>query len=202
VVIPEAVPLATFKFQEKPFGGNLGILCRLTPRKRVYELILAFYELNQKVDGFKLHIGGGPHMRFGDYYEAMERLVSDLKLQDRVIFYGNVTDASQWYSNIDIFISNSYSEGLQVSPMEAVASGCYCLAHRWAGADELLPDENLYFTDHELINKILDYAQAPLEDQKARRQSLVSRVQDCFDMEKVKIQVRSVVEEVGRGATH
>ena len=202
VVIPEAVSLSKFDLHEKPFGGDLGILCRLTPRKRVYELILAFYELNQRESGYTLHIGGGRHPRFGDYYQALRQLVIELKLEDRVIFYGDITHAPEWYSKIDIFISNSYSEGLQVSPMEAIASGCYCLSHRWGGAEELLPEENLYYTEQELISKILDYAQASPEIQKARRQKLVYKLHDCFDMEKVKVQIRSVIEEVGERATH
>jgi len=201
VVIPEAVSLNKFSLQEKPFGFDIGILCWLTPRKRVYELILAFYELNRKVSGYTLHIGGGRHPRFGDYYEALRHLVTDLKLEDRVIFYGDVTDAPAWYSKIDIFISNSYSEGLQVSPMEAIASGVYCLSHRWDGAAELLPEENLFQTENELICKILDYAQASPEDQKARKQRLLNQVQDRFDMQKIKVQIRSVVEEVGERAT-
>ena len=104
-----------------------------------------------------MHIAGGMDQSFEDYYYALQSIVADLGIQEKVTFYGNVKETWDWYHKIDIFISNSYSEGLQVAPMEAMASGCYCLSHRWRGADELLPQEYLYFTDTELREKILQY---------------------------------------------
>jgi len=122
-------------------------------QEEVYELILDFYELNRLNNGFTLHIGGGVRARFKDYYEALHRLVSKLNLNDKVLFYGHISDPQNWYHKIDILISNSYSEGLQVTPMEAIASGCYCLSHYWDGAEELLPEENLFFTSRELLKR-------------------------------------------------
>ncbi|HMN29574.1 MAG TPA: glycosyltransferase family 4 protein, partial [Caldilineaceae bacterium] len=139
VVSGPSTSLEKFTPQPKAFGGDIGILCHLTPRKRVYDLILSFYELTQKQRGLHLHIAGGADPAFEDYYRALHHLVNELKLQEKVTFYGNVAEPWLWYPKIDIFISNSYSEGLQVAPMEAMASGCYCLSHRWEGAEELLP---------------------------------------------------------------
>jgi glycosyltransferase involved in cell wall biosynthesis len=193
-IIPEAVSLNDFQPREKSFNGDLGILCHLTPRKRVYELILAFYELCKIRDGFTLHIGGGKHPRFGDYFEALHKLVNDLGLSNKVIFYGNVTDPQDWYTKIDIFISNSYSEGLQVSPMEASASGCFCLSHRWDGAQELFPQEMLYYTEKELIQRILEYTDASLEQKNVDVEKLQGIIRECFSMDKTKRQIRQVIE--------
>jgi glycosyltransferase involved in cell wall biosynthesis len=197
VVIPEAVSLAKFQPQAKPFNGDIGILCYLRPRKRVYELILAFHELNQRRDGLHLHIGGGSRPRFLDYAEAVHNLVRQLDLQDKVTFYGHVTDPQEWYHNIDLFVSNSYSEGLQVSPLEAMASGCYCLSHRWDGADELLPDSNLFYTSSELGDKILEYCDLPEGEKQRRRAILRHRVMEKFDVAQVKVRIRQVIEDVG-----
>ena len=50
-VIPVGVDLQKFGYCDRAFdagaGSNIGILCHLAPRKRVYELILAFSELAQ-----------------------------------------------------------------------------------------------------------------------------------------------------------
>jgi len=197
VVIPEAVSLNKFQPGTRSFNGNIGILCHLTPRKRVYELVLAFYELSRLRDGFTLHIGGGRHPRFGDYYEALHHLVSELNLDGKVIFYGHVSDPLDWYSKIDIFISNSYSEGLQVSPMEAIASGCYSLSHAWDGAEEFFPKENLYFTERDLIERILSYADLSTSQKQARLEELQAIVHEQYDIDKTKVQIRQVVEEVG-----
>jgi glycosyltransferase involved in cell wall biosynthesis len=164
----------------------------------VYEAILDFYELVQQRDDYHLHVGGGRHELHGDYYQAMHALVQRLGLDDRVTFYDNVTDAHNWYANIDIFLSNSYSEGLQLAPMEAMASGCYTLSHYWEGADELLPEENLFFTGAQLRQKILEYSDLPETEKQRRQQALRSIVCEKFDIERIKVQIRQLVEEVGR----
>ena len=169
VIIPEAVNLKKFKFNSQPFRKQLGILCHISPRKRVYELILAFAEQKFPEDGYKLHIGGGLHPKFPDYYYATKQLVKKLGLQENIIFYDHVSDPVKWYENIDIFLSNSYSEGLQVSPMEAMASGCYCLSYFWGGADELLPQENLFITNIEMADKIRSYAELNENEQENRK---------------------------------
>jgi glycosyltransferase involved in cell wall biosynthesis len=197
VVIPEAISLEKFRPSSKEFNGDLGILCHLTPRKRVYELILAFSELVQQRQGFHLHIGGGAHVLHGDYYQAMKILVRRLDLEDKVTFYGNVSETEAWHKHIDIFISNSYSEGLQVSPMEAIGSGCYCLSHAWDGADELLPLADIYITDKELINKVLIYSDCSSQDRLSKREAQLAVVRENFDVDRIKVQIRRLVEEVG-----
>jgi len=196
IVIPEAVPLGKFQAKPKPFGGDIGILCHLTPRKRVYELVLTFYELLQQKKDIHLHIAGGPNPAFEDYYYALQSVVADLGIQEKVTFYGNVKDTWNWYHNIDIFISNSYSEGLQVAPMEAMASGCYCLAHRWRGADELLPQEYLFYTDAELRNKILQYCETSESEKLDQKMRMRSLAQENFNIERTVSRVVDVVNEV------
>jgi glycosyltransferase involved in cell wall biosynthesis len=204
VVIPEGTSPDKFTFHTKPFSGDIGILCHLTPRKRVYELVLDFYELVQSPEAqdaasFHLHIGGGRHILHADYYAALHSLVERLGLKSKVTFYENVPDPQNWYPKIDIFISNSYSEGLQLAPMEAMASGCYTLSHRWEGADELLPEENLYDTGAELRQKILEYCAASEVEKLHRRQALRAIVCEKFDIHRIKVQIRELVEAVGQG---
>jgi len=195
VVIPEAISLDRFNLIEKPFRGDLGILCHLSPRKRVYELIITFAELVERGNDLHLHIGGAAHGRFPDYEPAVRALVQKLGIQEQITFYGKVTDASAWYANIDMFISNSFSEGLQVSPMEAIASGCYCISHWWDGADELLPVENLYLTDTQLIEKIETFYSTSENDQRERQRQLYARIADKFNIDAIKVLIREQVEE-------
>ncbi|HZD10503.1 MAG TPA: glycosyltransferase family 4 protein [Candidatus Binatia bacterium] len=196
VVIPEAISLDRFMPYHKPFAGDIGILCHLRPRKRVYELILAFSELAMQDADLHLHIGGGEAPGFEEYFEAVHALVRALHLNDRVTFYGHVNDPEAWYRKIDIFISNSYSEGLQVSPMEAIASGCFCLSHLWDGADELLPAEDLYFTDSQLQAKILEYCQATEAERRGRQRQQYDIVCERFNVDLTKVQIRQLLESV------
>lgn len=195
VVSSPSTSLDKFQPVSKPFKGDIGILCHLTPRKRVYDLILTFYELLQQKDDFYLHIAGGTHSAHKDYYDSLLAIVEDLNLQDKVTFYGNITAPWTWYGNIDIFISNSYSEGLQVAPMEAMACGRYCLSHRWRGAEELLPQENLFYTSRQLQTKILHYANLP-EAEKQNQATLMRTIATTnFDIKKTSAQIIQIIED-------
>jgi glycosyltransferase involved in cell wall biosynthesis len=197
IVIPEAVSLERFQPFEKPFNGDIGTLCNLIPRKRVYELILAYHELSKRIPGLHLHIGGGKHDNFVEYYEALLALTRRLGLQNQVTFYGQVTDPPAWYRNLDIFISNSFSEGLQVALCEAMASGIYSLSHWWEGAEEILPPENLYYTEHELLERLKKYLNMPDDDQKIIKDQMRLRVNGMSDIEQTKTEIRKVIESIG-----
>jgi glycosyltransferase involved in cell wall biosynthesis len=198
-VIPESISLDRYRLGERPFGGQLGILCHLSPRKRVYELILALRHLFTRRSTFHLHIGGGPHPTFPDYPQALESLVSRLGLEAHVTFHGPVADPTVWYPGIDIFLSNSYSEGLQVAPMEAIASGCYCLSHVWDGADELLPAEDLFVGEEELVAKILGYSDSTEEHRRQQRLRQLDLVRTRFDLARTKVRIREQIEAVADG---
>ncbi len=198
VVIPVGVSLTRFQPAPKPFHGDLGILCHLIPRKRVYDLILDFAELVQTGHPFHLHIGGAPHVLYKDYAEALKRLVENLKLADKVTFYGQVQDTPSWYQHIDIFVSNSYSEGLQVAPMEAMASGRYCLSHHWDGAEELLPSDCLYYTSAEFQQRILAYYHLSSVDKQRQQARMRALACEHFELGKIQTQVRQVIYKCAR----
>jgi glycosyltransferase involved in cell wall biosynthesis len=194
VVVPEAVSLERFQSYIKPFAGDIGILCHMKPRKRVYELILAFHELLQQQDGFHLHIGGGEATGFSEYSVVVRTLVAQLGLQDKITFYGHVAQPEKWYHQIDIFVANGYSEGLQVSLLESIAAGCYALSHHWDGADELMPPEQLYFTNSELIQKITTYCQQTQAEKEAQIHHLQQLLHGKCDVDQTKVQIRQLIE--------
>ncbi len=199
VVVPESVSLKRFQPIERRFNYDIGTLCNLTPRKRVYELILAFVDQGLHQKGYHLHIGGGEHERFRDYYDSVINLPGRLGITGKVKFYGKIHDPFDFYRHLDIFISNSYSEGLQVSPLEAIASGCYCLSHHWPGADELLPAENLFITDSQLRQRLENYEGLSETEKREKQANLRQRIASRFDSEKISRQIREIIEETARG---
>lgn len=201
VVSGPSTSLDKFTPRSRTFNGDIGILCHLTPRKRVYDLILTFYGLLRKKNDLHLHIAGGMNQAFKDYYYALQSIVTDLGIQEKVTFYGNVKETWDWYHKIDIFVSNSYSEGLQVAPMEAMASGCYCLSHRWRGAEELLPSEYLYYTDTELQDKILQYCAISDEEKIEQKKRMRTLAENNFDINQTIKQVVQVVEDVAEATS-
>jgi glycosyltransferase involved in cell wall biosynthesis len=161
----------------------------------VYELILAFSELIKQEPGLHLHIVGGAGAAFRDYEEALHFAVEQLNIKDNVTFYGSMKDPWSWYPKIDIFVSNSYSEGLQVAPMEAMATGCYVLSHHWRGADELVPADHLYLTDNQLQAKILEYCALPEQEKQVLSQAMRQRACEKFNIRDKLPQVRSVITD-------
>jgi glycosyltransferase involved in cell wall biosynthesis len=81
--------------------------------------------------------GEGPERR------ALELLIHDLDLGDRVLLLGHVkrTDLSGYYRYADLFVLTSRSEGLPVALMEAMAHGRLVLAPAITGIPELVEHE-------------------------------------------------------------
>jgi glycosyltransferase involved in cell wall biosynthesis len=194
VVIPEAVSVDRFRPATKRFNGDIGILGHMKPRKRVYELVLTFHELTEHSPDFHLHIGGGRAPGFEEYHEVVTQLVDRLGLRDKVTFYGHIQKPEEWYPLIDILVSNGYSEGLQVSPMEAMATGCYCLSHHWDGAEELLPAGQLFYGNTRLKDLVLAYAAMPDLEKEAARSRMRALVCERFNVDVTKVRIRQVIE--------
>jgi glycosyltransferase involved in cell wall biosynthesis len=198
VVIPPGVSTIQFHPSDSGLKYRIGTLCWLSPRKRVYELVLSFSELCQSVPKLVLSIAGGQHPSFLDYFDALQTLVARLHLSDRVEFVGQPADVSAWYRTIDVFISNSYSEGLQVALLEAMASGCYCLSHAWPGAEEVLPRSQVYCTDREFQGKLLTYYAAPSHVRYEKQERMRQRACGVFDIARVQQQIGFLLTEVMR----
>jgi glycosyltransferase involved in cell wall biosynthesis len=196
VVIYNGFSLDKYQYAEhREFHFNLGMLCNILPIKRIYEVVLVIASLKQQ--GLK------PHLRIAGipvddlrYFAAIKSIVYTLDLEDNVVFDGFVTDTPAWLQNIDILISNSYWEGQPVSLLEGMACGCYCLSHHWDGAEEVLPIENLYYFDSELIDKIVAYIDSPTEEKEANRAHMRAIALEKFNIEQTKQKIRGVIHEV------
>lgn len=198
VLVYNAIPTDKFAPLERPFDFSLGMLCAINPIKRVYEAILMIKELRDQGYHPTLHIAGGPPQgNYQDrYYVAVQRLVEKLDFEDVVKFYGHVNEPAAWLQKIDIFLSNSFWEGLQTALIEAMASGCYCLSHFWDGAEEALPLENIYSTDSDLKQKLIAYAQLSDGERKQRKDQMVAIARQKFDLEDKKPLIRDAIESV------
>lgn len=197
-VVHNGVSLQRFTPAARPSGLELGMLCAVAPRKRLYEAVIMLAGLHRQCDqAARLHIGGSwsDGWESEEYYEALRGLVRRLGLDDYVVFHGHVTDTPGWLRQIDIFISNSYREGQQVALLEAMATGCCCFSHVWDGAEEVLPPEYLYTTDAELQAKINAYVQQPEEERRTRRARMRAIAEERFDIETTKAKIRAIIDE-------
>jgi glycosyltransferase involved in cell wall biosynthesis len=68
-----------------------------------------------------------------------------LNLTDRVTFHGAVSDTPGFFSELDVFVLSSLTEGLPVAPPEAMAAGLPIVSTRAGGVEEAAIDgQNAY----------------------------------------------------------
>lgn len=68
----------------------------------------------------------------------LNNLTQELKLNEKVIFLGFITNVSEWCSAADIFLFPSKREGLPVALMEAMAAGLPCVVSGIRGNTDLI----------------------------------------------------------------
>jgi glycosyltransferase involved in cell wall biosynthesis len=82
--------------------------------------------------------------------------------------------------------------------MEAIASGCYCVSHWWDGANELLPDGDLYYTDRQLIDLLEAYNHMEPAQREILRERQFATVAARFNVENISARILEIVEQAAQ----
>jgi colanic acid/amylovoran biosynthesis glycosyltransferase len=118
-------------------GRNILFVGRLDHVKGLPVLIEAFAKIARQDPSVQLHIvGDGPER------SDLESLVDARALRPRVAFHGYRSQAElrELFATADIFAMTSFSEGIPVVLMEAMAMGVPVVAPRITGIPELVQD--------------------------------------------------------------
>ena len=113
---------------------NLVFLGRLDPEKAIDILIQGFGRLPPSI-GARLTIAGN-----GPCREALEILVRELDLQDRVEFAGVIEDVGTLLSQADLFVSTSLAEGMSNALLEAMSFAVLPVVSDVSGVAEIVED--------------------------------------------------------------
>jgi glycosyltransferase involved in cell wall biosynthesis len=117
-----------------PSGDGLvvGHVAQLVPVKNHSHLLRALALCKQPL---RLVLAG----RFEDeeYVERIKKLVSELQLEERVVFAGEVQDIQRFLRSIDIFAFCSHQEGCPVAVLEAMSCGLPCVVTDIAGIRDM-----------------------------------------------------------------
>lgn len=147
----------------KPFILSVGTL---EPRKNHLGLIKAFAEVLESHQGqVTLAIAGGK----GWMYEETQRVVAELKLEDKVRFLGRVSELEliTLYSLADIFAFPSFFEGFGIPPLEAMACGTPVITSNTSSLPEAAGDAAILIDPHD-TNAIASALIRLLEDEQLR----------------------------------
>ena len=105
--------------------------------KGIFELVDAFYDINTKNKNVKLMmVGTGPKKA------ELKKKISKLNLNGFVIFTGEIPpfEMHNYYHAADIFVLPSYTEGLPISILEAMACALPVVATDVGGVSEIVKD--------------------------------------------------------------
>ena len=126
-------------FTEKTLPGLppnafvLGTVARLDAIKNQQMMLHALKQIRKTHENvFLLIVGDGPER------DSLTQLAGRLDQTERVIFTGFRTDTFRLYSQMDLFLLTSFSEGTAMTLLEAMASGLPCIATHVGGNPEIV----------------------------------------------------------------
>jgi len=154
-IIQIPINSASFKFSlrarnsvREEFGVKekeivIGYIGRFSPEKNIPTLLRSFSNIAKCNPFVKLLlVGKGPQE------SELKRIVTKKNICKRVIFCGVRSDISRILSCIDIFILPSFTEGMSIALLEAMASGSSIICSRIPANCELLEhDKEAIFFD-------------------------------------------------------
>jgi glycosyltransferase involved in cell wall biosynthesis len=128
--IPIPINLNEFQFSEsnrnsirKELGIDqdtisIGFIGRFAPEKNLFSLLIAFYNVLQYNKKIKLLLVGS-----GQLEPELKKFVNEKRIEKYVLFCGIRQDINKILSGLDIFVLPSYTEGMSLSLLEAMATG-------------------------------------------------------------------------------
>jgi glycosyltransferase involved in cell wall biosynthesis len=130
----EVAKVTKKKSKNKDF--TFGVMSRLSSEKNIEMTIEAFGEFVKKVnEDAKLVIAGE-----GDEKEALEKLVQELGIENKVKFIGWVSDKGKFFNEIDIFVQSSIRESFGITIIESFNYLTPVISSNALGPKEIIKD--------------------------------------------------------------
>lgn len=202
VVIQIGTNVSDFNIpKDKQYGKNLCMVGYIQPRKRFYTTIETLLPLFRK--GWKLFVRGSVSKSFRtdinyEYASFVDELIDQHNLKGRTFFFKNHLNDEQfnhWFSDKDIIINNSMQEGYGKATFDAMSCGVYPLTSNWLGASTLFPEENLFQSQEELVEKI-EWWENRIDSEKRKLSVQVRKLAEKHDERSVVKEIRKVIEEL------
>jgi glycosyltransferase involved in cell wall biosynthesis len=136
---------------------NIGFMGRVNKNKGIEDLLDVFEDLSE--DRYNLFIAGSSR-------EAYLQKLNDRYELKNVNFLGYISNKEEFFSNIDIFVFPSYSEGLGLALLESMSYSKICISRNVAPMNSILNQDSgyLFHNNEELKSIILDCGHLFKED--------------------------------------
>jgi len=166
----------------------------LEPRKNIPNLIRAYCKIKDKLP-YKLIITG----KKGWKYKPIFDLISELKLEDDVIFTGYIPeeDLPALYNGASAFVFPSLYEGFGLPPLEAMACGCPVITSNTSSLPEVVGDAGI-MVDPNDVDELAKQIERVLTDKKLRDSMIKKGLKQAkkFSWEKCAKETLKVYEKV------
>ena len=177
-----------------------GVVTRITPEKGIHFLVRAMAALKGRIDS-KLLIVGGPYFQKDvDYMNTLQQEVTDLGVEDSVIFTGFLSDTRIVTSLLDIVLVPSIiPEACPRTIIEAMAVGKPVISTPLGGSKELVTPETGILVPPEDASAIADAITRLATDRerlKAMGAASRHRAEQLFSSEKNTALTESVYAEL------
>jgi len=136
---------------------NIGFMGRVNKNKGIEDLLDVFEDLSK--DRYNLFIAGSGK-------EAYLKKLNERYELKNVNFLGYISNKEEFFSNIDIFVFPSYSEGLGLALLESMSYSKICISRNVAPMNNILNQDSgyLFHNNEELKSIILDCSHLFKED--------------------------------------
>jgi len=137
-VVPNGVPLSEAANVDpgRQEGIVFGTAARISPRKRLEDLLGAFRFANGRLPAYTLKIAGGVESGCEDYAARLRALSDGLPVE----WVGEVSDLPAFHRQLDTFVMVSEPAGCPNASLEAMAAGLAVIATDAGGASEQVID--------------------------------------------------------------
>jgi glycosyltransferase involved in cell wall biosynthesis/SAM-dependent methyltransferase len=154
IIVYNGVDLDKFKFLVHKPGYNLSVLAHINYKKDPSAWIQIINKLKEIDNRYKLHVGGDfQDPRYKIYFDYIKK---EMKLENNFILHGWINEVDKFLEDKDYTLSTSIHEGHPYNILESMARGIKPVILNYSGAKEQWPNELIYNTIDEAVEKITE----------------------------------------------
>jgi glycosyltransferase involved in cell wall biosynthesis len=207
VTISNGIDVERFASAVVDQDGNqpprVGMAGHLAPIKGQDDFVRAAAIASQLRDDIEFVIAGEDKSEARENRQALERLISELMMEDKIKLLGWTDDIASFLASLQVYVSPARSEPFGLSIVEAMAAGVPVVATASEGAREIIDDNEtgrlVPIGESEAIAAtILDLLENESERQRLAENARVA-VRNRFSLERMVEQTERVYAEVVTG---
>jgi glycosyltransferase involved in cell wall biosynthesis len=142
ITIPNGIDVDRFASADAHHGlsrpPRVGMVGHLAPIKGQEDFVRAAALASQYRNDIEFVIAGEDKTNSRENRRALESLISELKIEERIKLIGWTDDVPSFLSTLDVFVSPARSEPFGLSIVEAMAAGVPVVATASEGAREII----------------------------------------------------------------